>query len=757
MIDSPTALQQSEIPRPEFQSSWSKNSVEILEKRYLKKDQCGNLLENPDDRFWSVACDIGIAESRWNSPEKTMDYIQKFYRMMMERKFTPSTPTLANAGKHNGQQFSACYVLPVLDSLPEIFDAVKYAAIIHKSGGGTGFSFSRLRPKNDKVGSTGGVASGPVSFMKAIDACTEQVKQGSYRRGANMGILRVDHPDVLEFIDCKLSGGISNFNISLAITDEFMNALRDGRNYDLISPRTNQKVGQLSAKEVFSKIISAAWKTGDPGLIFIDRINNSSANPIPSCGPVEATNPCGEQPLYPYESCNLGSINMGMFIKDGTVDYEELERVIRLSVRFLDNVIERNPFPLPQIDEIVKKNRRIGLGVMGWADMLFQLEIPYQSEKALSLANTIMEFIHEVAHSESGNLATERGSFPRWEESIYKDQYPLRNSTVLTIAPTGTISIVAACSSGIEPIFGLYFKHRLGLEFFNPFLQQVLRKHGYWSEELQEHVRQHGSIADTQLPTELKEIFKTAHEIPPEWHVQMQAVFQKHTDNAVSKTINLPNSATPEDVSKAYLLAYKLGCMGITVYRDGCKNEQVLTHGTLDKQHSTEQPIPIKSRPQILSGQTLKVRSPFGSVFVTINRNGNNEPFEIFLNVGKAGSDITADAEAIGRLCSLLLRIPSPIPEEERLQSIITHLAGIGGARDAGFGPNRVRSVPDAVAVALKQFSNPPVPDVKDQQAQPRAHAERKTQETGILCPECGSATIKQEGCEKCACGWSSC
>ncbi|HJZ12671.1 MAG TPA: adenosylcobalamin-dependent ribonucleoside-diphosphate reductase, partial [Acidobacteriota bacterium] len=486
---------------------------------------------------------------------------------------------MMNAGKGNNLQYSACYVLPVEDSISGIFESVKNAAIIHKSGGGTGFSFSRIRPRDDMVSTTKGVASGPVSFMKVFDAATESLKQGGTRRGANMGILRVDHPDILEFIDCKLTGEVSNFNISVAMTDEFMGAFERNETFALVNPKTGKITGRLNAREVFEKVVEAAWQTGDPGLIFIDRINNGPANPIPACGPVESTNPCGEQPLYPYESCNLGSINVGVLVKDSSLDYKELDRLTRLSVRFLDDVIERNPFPLKQIDDIVKNNRRIGLGVMGWADLLFQLRIPYQSEDALQLAEKVMQFIQEVSHDESRALAEERGVFPRWSESIYKEKYAMRNSTVTTIAPTGTISIIAGCSSGIEPIFGLYFKHRLGFEFFNPAFEQVMREEGYWSETLKDHVRKHGTIGDTNLPPELKELFKTAHEIPPEWHVRMQAVFQKNTDNAVSKTINLPNEAVPSDVGEAYLQAWKTGCLGITVYRDGCKPMQVLTHG----------------------------------------------------------------------------------------------------------------------------------------------------------------------------------
>lgn len=743
--------------RPKVKSSWPDNALEILRMRYLLKDENGNVIESADDRCWSVAVEIASAELTWKQKEDAEAIAGEFYKMMVERKFVPNSPTLMNAGKSNNLQYSACYVLPVEDSIAGIFESIKDAAIIHKSGGGTGFSFSRIRPREDMVSTTKGVASGPVSFMKVFDAATESLKQGGTRRGANMGILRVDHPDVLEFIDCKLAGEVSNFNISVAVTEEFMGAYERNETYALINPKTKKEAGRLNAREVFQRIVDAAWQTGDPGLIFIDRVNSRASNPIPACGPVESTNPCGEQPLYPYESCNLGSINLGLLVKDGQVDYKELDRVTRLSVRFLDDVIERNPFPLKVIDEIVRNNRRIGLGVMGWADLLFQMRIPYQSEEALQLGEKIMQFIEEVSHDESRALAEERGTFPRWGESIYRDKYPLRNSTVTTIAPTGTISIIAGCSSGIEPIFGLYFKHRLGFEFFNPYFEQVMKEEGYWSESLKDHVRKHGTIGDTNLPEELRNLFRTAHEVPPDWHVRMQAAFQKYTDNAVSKTINLPNEAGTEDVARAYLQAYQLGCLGITVYRDGCKPMQVLTHGgkTTKPEAAAQESVTLKGRPDVLLGRTIKVESPHGTVYTTVNENGNGEAFEIFLNVGKAGSDVAADAEALGRSLSLMLRMPSPLNAEQRVDLIIRHLQGIGGSRDVGFGQKRVRSVPDAIARALRLY-------LESKKDMPKGESvEMQSVEgvaTGNLCIECGSPTVKQEGCEKChACGWSNC
>lgn len=745
--------------RPDVKSTWPDNALEILRMRYLAKDENGNVIESADDRCWNVAVEIGKAELAWKTKEEAEAVMGDFFTLMVERKFVPNSPTMMNAGKNNNLQYSACYVLPVEDSISGIFESIKNAAIIHKSGGGTGFAFSRIRPRDDMVSTTKGVASGPVSFMKVFDAATESLKQGGTRRGANMGILKVDHPDILEFIDCKLSGEVSNFNISVAITEEFMGAYERNETYALVSPKTGKEIGRLNAREVFQRIVSAAWQTGDPGLIFIDRVNSGRSNPIPACGPVESTNPCGEQPLYPYESCNLGSVNLGLLVKDGQLDYTELDHVTRVSVRFLDDVIERNPFPLKQIDDIVKNNRRIGLGVMGWADLLFQLRIPYQSEEALELAEKVMQFIGEVAHDESRALAEERGVFPRWHESIYKDKYPLRNSTVTTIAPTGTISIIAGCSSGIEPIFGLYFKHRLGFEFFNPFFESVMKEEGFWSETLKEHVRKHGSIGQTNLPEELKNLFKTAHEIESEWHVRMQAAFQKYTDNAVSKTINLPTDATEQDVANAYQQAYKTGCLGITVYRDGCKPMQVLTHGTKAPEAQTAAALvetAMKGRPDILTGRTIKIESPHGTVYTTVNENGNGEAFEIFVNVGKAGSDVAADAEALGRSLSLMLRMPSPLTAEQRVDLLVRHLRGIGGSRDVGFGQNRVRSVPDAIARALHKYLDSKHDMPKLEGAIQPGPGEGIA--TGNLCMECGSPTVKQEGCEKChACGWSNC
>jgi len=693
----------------------------------------------------------------------------------------------------------------------------------------TGFSFSRLRPEGSTVSSTHGVASGPVSFMRVFDQATEAVKQGGTRRGANMGILRCDHPDILKFIESKLTGGITNFNISVAITDEFMRALAADEEYDLVDPHTRQVTRRMRARDVFDRIVQAAWATGDPGLIFIDRINHSPANPTPELWEIEATNPCGEQPLAPYEACNLGSINLAQLIttdpNDGQprLDWDELARVVELSVRFLDDVIEVNPYPLPIIHEMVKGNRRIGLGVMGWADLLFRLNIPYDSEEALDLAEQVMAFINEKGHRASEKLAEARGPFPNWPRSIYRNSRPIRNATVTTIAPTGSISIIANCSSGIEPIFALAFIHRVKqpdgsyrqLRFINPLFVEVARKRGFYSEELMNRVLEHGSVRGLSgVPEDVQRVFVTAHEIEPAWHVRIQAAFQKHTDNAVSKTINLPNSATPDDVRQAYLLAWELGCLGITVFRDGSKGEQVLNVGVKEHAPATATPTAsaspesspiapalrttpesapaaatrdmpsttrptaapwkdggvtggIKPRPTVVYGYTRRVRAPEGNVNVTINSDEAG-PLEVFLNVGKAGSDISALAEALGRLISLNLRIVSPLSQTDRLREIADMLRGIGGSRAIGFGPDQVRSLPDAVARALDKHlemmaassapdSHHPASD--DRHTAPPAPALANYQVTGNLCPNCGSNTlVHEEGCLKCyACGHSEC
>jgi ribonucleoside-diphosphate reductase alpha chain len=754
--------------RPAKVGKWTEPALRVLRERYLMR-QGGEVVETPEEMCWRVALTIASGEARYGRSEAAVrEVAAAFYDIMIEGDFLPNSPTLMNAGKDNGLQYSACYVLPVGDSMEEIFDSVKAAAIIHKSGGGTGFAFSRLRPKDDIVASTGGRASGPVSFLRVFNSATEAVKQGGTRRGANMGILRVDHPDVLEFIDCKLDGGITNFNISVAITDAFMEALAQGSEYDLVNPHNRVVTGRLSAREVFERMVRAAWRTGDPGMVFIDRINASPANPTPELGVVEATNPCGEQPLLPNEACNLGSLNVSKFARQSesgewSVDWDEMERVIRLAVRFLDDVIEMNPYPLSVIDETVKSNRRIGLGIMGWADLLFLMGVPYDSQEAIDLADRLMSFVKDKSHDQCAKLAEERGPFPNWSHSIYRDVRPMRNSTVTTIAPTGTISMIAGCSSGVEPIFALAFQHRVKnpdgervLTFVNETFEQIAKARGFYSDALMEEIAKRGTLHGIPgVPEEAGQVFKTSHEIGFEWHVRHQAAFQRYTDNGVSKTINLPNDASEDDVASAYRLAWELGCIGITVFRDGCKGEQVLNIGVRDKAPAAAPtgPSVVKPRPHSLSGRTYRSETPIGTAFITVNETDDHEPFEVFVQVGKGGSDTMAVAEALGRLISLSLRLPSPMSPQRRLEEVISQLSRIGGAQPLGFGKGKVLSLPDALARTLAEHTGQLKPA---SEGSPKAAEQRRI---GDLCKECGQATfVYEEGCKKClSCGYNEC
>ena len=1170
----------SSVSRPPKMGQWAEPALRVMRERYLARPDEGPM-ETPEEMCWRVAGAVAQAEKGFGRSEAGVDEVAgAFYDMMVERQFLPNSPTLMNAGRENQLQYSACYVLPVGDSMPEIFDSVKAAAIIHQSGGGTGFAFSRLRPKNDIVRSTGGRASGPVSFLRVFNAATEAVKQGGARRGANMGVLRVDHPDILEFIECKLDGGITNFNISVAITDAFMGALDAGQDYELVNPRTGLPAGRLSAREVFDRIVRAAWRTGDPGLVFIDRINASRANPTPDAGQIEATNPCiagdalvstdrgllrldelaeryreggvavkvdgrllprrfmvwegthnvplasyaegslpvsrafssgerptvrirtkagfelvctpdhrlmtdrgwvparslsigsdkvwiqsdpgsfssatrlpvdprgrcgsrdernrahslpsewtgelgvalgwlvgdgwlrtgdrnlrvgwsfgagdhdmrerlhetldgwygrrtraverergvwhvsyhgrffveffeslgvrpvgaaektvpaslftapreavvgflqglftadgtvrsnpkansgwialtsksrellrgvqllllnlgiksrlfdrprpareglfayaaagsglrtyrsdgalyelgifgrsrenfrqtvgflgvkqerlgairyrgfyaqrfsdsvvsvedagvravydltepqthslvangivahqcGEQPLLPNEACNLGSLNVSRFARprDGrwTVDWDEMERVVRLAVRFLDDVIEVNPYPLPEIDRTVKANRRIGLGIMGWADLLFALEIPYDSQDALDLAERLMAFVAEKGHDQSARLAEERGPFPSFPRSIYREGRPLRNSTVTTIAPTGTISMIAGCSSGIEPVFALAFEHRVKgadtervLPFVSQSFERLGRERGFHSEALMREVARRGSLRGIPgVPEDARAVFKTAHEIHWSWHVRHQVAFQKHTDNGVSKTINLPADAAETDVADAYLLAWREGCLGITVFRDGCKGAQVLHVGIGDDEAAREGALAervVKPRPRSLSGATHRMETPIGTAFITVNETPDGDPFEVFVQVGKAGSDTMAVAEALGRLISLVLRLPSPLSPQRRLEEVVNQLSRIGGGQPTGFGAAKILSLPDALARTLGEHLEP----AERRERGAAAVGSDAGRRVGDLCRECGQATlVYEEGCKKClSCGFNEC
>ncbi|MBI5103249.1 MAG: vitamin B12-dependent ribonucleotide reductase, partial [Nitrospirae bacterium] len=586
------------------------NSLKVLEKRYLKKNEEGKVVETVEALFRRVARAVASADLLYGKSEAEIVLLEEdFYNMISCLDFLPNSPTLMNAGRKLGQ-LSACFVLPIEDSMDSIFDAVKSTAIIHKSGGGTGFSFSNLRPAGDIVGSTKGVSSGPISFMTVFDTATEAVKQGGTRRGANMGILSVDHPNILEFITAKDDNQrFNNFNISVAITDRFMQAVSEDTQYDLLNPRTKKIVKSLKARDVFNLIVNHAWKNGEPGIVFIDRIN--AENPTPHIGRIESTNPCGEQPLLPYESCNLGSVNLARMVKDGAVDYQKLKKTVWKSVHFLDNVIDVNKYPIKKIDETTKSNRKIGLGVMGWADMLIEMGIPYSSDKAITLAKEVMEFINTEAKNASGALAEERGVFPNFKGSIYDGKMKLRNATVTTIAPTGTLSIIAGCSSGIEPLFAVSYVRNVmeGTKMIevNPYFEKVAKERGFWSRELMERIAEKGSLHDfDDIPEDVKAVFVTAHDISPMEHVTMQAAFQSHVDNAVSKTVNFPHDATAKDVEDVYMLAYKLNCKGVTVYRDGSREEQVLSTGKTaaktDAETPTQTKIVPRKRPENISG-----------------------------------------------------------------------------------------------------------------------------------------------------------
>jgi len=689
---------------------------------------------------------IADAERQYGGDDRVLEMTGIFYRMMTEGRFLPNSPTLMNAGRRLGQ-LAACFVLPVEDSMEGIFESLKNAAIIHKSGGGTGFSFSRLRPKNSRVGTTGGVASGPVSFMKVFNTATEQVKQGGTRRGANMAILRVDHPDIMEFISCKSEGSdLNNFNISVGITDAFMAAVKADMSYALIDPRTRRKVQELRSRDVYDAIVDQAWKTGDPGIVFLDRINQ--ANPTPGLGEIESTNPCGEQPLLPMEACNLGSVNLARFVTDTpqgpAVDYESLRETITHAVRFLDNTIDKSLYPIEAINDIVKSNRKIGLGVMGFADLLFHMGIAYDSQAGVELAETVMGFFQETAHEASRRLAEERGIFKNFDQSVYRGRpgQEYRNATVTTIAPTGTLSIIAGCSSGIEPLFALCFTRNImdndRLTEVNPPFEKVARGRHFYSDTLMAAIAQKGSIQDMdEIPADVRRVFVTAHDISPEWHIRMQAAFQKHTDNAVSKTVNLCASATLAEVKKVYDLAYDLGCKGVTIYRDGSKDRQVLTVARAEKPGVAK----VRKRPDTLEGFTSKIKTGLGDLYVTVTEL-DGKPFEVFATIGKSGRSTTAKTEAIGRLISLALRSGVQVGD------IISQLEGIGGEHPVFRNGGLVRSIPDAISLVLKDRY------MKDDQRKASGKGNLK----GVACPECGADISFEEGCLMCrSCGYSKC
>ena len=738
----------------------SENAVAVLEKRYLKKNERGEAIEKPIDMFRRVASNIAEGEFCFKEDEEATrlyeESTKRFLWLMLSRRFMPNSPTLMNAGREL-QQLSACFVLPVEDSIDGIYDTLKYQAIIHKSGGGTGFGFSRLRPKNDIVKSTMGVSSGPVSFMAIYDASTDKIKQGGTRRGANMGILRVDHPDIEEFITCKNDNSrINNFNISVAVTDAFMEAIENDTDFDLVNPRNGEAVRTVRARDLFSRIVEGAWLNGEPGVVFIDRIN--ADNPTPQF-PIESTNPCSEAHLPPYDSCNLGSINLERFYREetGEVDWDDLRETVHTSIRFLDNVIEMNNYPLPQIDEMSRGNRRIGLGVMGFADLLIKLGIVYDSEEGLSFAEKIMKFIDDEAWEASRNLAAERGVMPHYEGSRHEARGDkVRNATVTTIAPTGTISIIAGCSGGIEPLFAVAFMRRqadMELPDVNPGFVEVAKERGFYSEELMKKVAKEGSVRDLEeVPEDVRRVWVTSHDITPKWHVRMQAAFQKHTSMGISKTINLPATATHKDVEDAYRFAYSLGCKAMAVYRDGSRDAQVLSTGKT-QEASPVTPAPeaemIKhislaearnGRPRTLSGVSKKLQTGHGPMYVTMN-DDEFGPRECFVILGKPGGTAAAFSDALGRMISLAMT-HGATPAE-----IVHQLRGIQDGHPAGVGPSAVLSVPDGVARAMAEHYL-----VEDNPAGAR--------ELPIIgaCPDCGSGLTRQEGCVVChSCGYSKC
>lgn len=753
----------------------SPNALTVLQKRYLIKDAEGQPTEQPEDLFIRVARTIAAPDANYGASDgATEELATAFYGLMAKRLFVPNSPTLMNAGRPLGQ-LSACFVLPVEDTLANgkngIYDTLRSMALVHQSGGGTGFSFSRLRPSDDIVRSTMGVASGPVSFMSLYDASTDVVKQGGTRRGANMGILRIDHPDILQFISCKDDiTQITNFNISVAVTDAFMGALERDEDYDLLHPKSGEVVGRLNAREIWQTIIHGAWQTGEPGVFFVDRANYY--NPVPHLGAYEATNPCGEQPLLPYDVCNLGSINLGQFVEDGEINWDHLRQVVHLSTHFLENVIDANDYPLPEITDLANRIRRIGLGVMGWADMLIRLGIHYDSDEAVELARQVQRFVDEEAKVESERLATTRGVFPEWERSIWgpdatcargpnqervRPMRKLRNCNVTTVAPTGTISIIAGCSSGIEPLFAVAFmRNQAGVLMpdVNEHFVAIAREEGWYSEELMQRIADAGHIGFDEVPERWQRVFITANHIKPEWHIRMQAGFQESNDSAISKTCNFANDANEEYVEEIYRLAYELGCKGVTVYRDGSRDLQVLStgqtaqkvqeqastsghaaargdlegmlggrtestvkaadlHGELAEVRSENERLRAmvheleaenlqrrqkRSRPDLLSGTVRRVETPLGTLYVTITEDEKGQAFEVFMSLGKAGGALMADVEAMGRLISLALRSGIPMKELHR------QLRGISSDKVIGLGPTRVLSVPDAVGIAIEKY-----------------------------------------------------
>ncbi|MBN2459918.1 vitamin B12-dependent ribonucleotide reductase [Candidatus Woesearchaeota archaeon] len=804
------------------------NARTVLERRYLAKDEHGKIMEAPEGLFSRVAINISLADRLYNQKADLKKIAKEFYDMMANFDFMPNSPTLMNAGREL-QQLSACFVLPVDDDMGSIMQTLFDTVMVHKSGGGTGFSFSRLRPNGARIKTTNGTSPGPVSFIRMYNNTTEEIKQGGTRRGANMGVLRVDHPDIINFIYAKEDNkAITNFNLSVAVTDKFMQAAGRNQHYALINPHTkthftveqleviqhqthkdaaslrlssdNKKVVDvhtgdeigvvrdgsvlLNARKVFDLVIKRAWSNGEPGIIFIDRINE--LNPTPAVGEIESTNPCGEQPLLPYESCNLGSINLANFVKKGEkpeVDFDRLAKTVHSAVHFLDNVIDMNNYPLKQIESMTLANRKIGLGVMGFADMLLMLGIPYNSEKGVKLGEKMMKFIDDESKKASAALAEQRGVFPNFKDSIFDKgsksfkgkNLMLRNATTTTIAPTGTISIICGSSSGIEPLFAIAFRRsnilHKGDELVevNPLFEKKAKEEGFYSKELMKEVCEKGSLHEIEsIPKDVRKVFVTSHDISPDYHIRMQAAFQNYTDNAVSKTVNFSNSATEEDIRRVYELAFELSCKGATVYRDGSRDEQVLNimkakEATKAAEEEKKAVLTKRTRPSVTFGATRKVKTGCGNLYVTINQDDKGELFEVFNQMGKAGGCADSQAEAIGRLTSLALR--SGIHPQE----VIKELKGISCHRPFGFGAARILSCADAIGKAIEQHIQEmgvktPLPPLQADLSTFTEKPEEKGSEHGEVrltgaCPICGGPLIHVEGCVKCAanCGYSEC
>jgi ribonucleoside-diphosphate reductase alpha chain len=806
------------------------NARTVLERRYLMKDENGKVCETPEELFARVAINISLADKNYDEKANIKKTAEEFYKIMLSCDFMPNSPTLMNAGRML-QQLSACFVLPIEDDMASIMQTLYDTVMVHKSGGGTGFSFSRLRSNGSRIKSTNGTSPGPLSFIRMYNNTTEEVKQGGTRRGANMGILRVDHPDIINFIYAKQDNtAITNFNLSVGVTDKFMQAVAKNQHYNLINPHNkthytmeqlesiqhqthkdasvlrlnseNKKVIDmhtgddigvirdgavlLSAKKVFELIVKLAWNNGEPGIVFIDRVNEF--NPTPAVAEIESTNPCGEQPLLPYESCNLGSLNLANFVKKGELDYERLEKIIHTTVHFLDNVIDMNNYPLQQIASMTLANRKIGLGIMGFADMLLQMGVSYNSDRAIKLAEKIMKFIDDESKKASVELAKTRGVFPNFKDSIFDKSSKnfkgrdllLRNASTTTIAPTGTISIIANASGGVEPLFAIAFKRKNILQKgdelieVNPFFEKKLKELKIYSKELMDEVCEKGTIHGIEkIPSDVRKVFVTSHDISPEYHIKMQAAFQKYTDNAVSKTVNFPHSATEEDIVKVYELAFELGCKGVTVYRDGSRQEQVLNIMSKKeeaKEGEKKEMLIKRKRPAVTVGATRRVKTGCGNMYVTINQDEKGELFEVFNQIGKAGGCADSQAEAIGRLVSLALR--SGIHPKE----IISELKGISCHRPFGLGPSRVLSCADALGRAIEQhvlemgvhLPLPPQQADLSNYTKPVAELAEDTKNEALgseeirltgACPMCGGPLINVEGCIKCAanCGYSEC